>query len=796
MTQMEHSVVFDKLRETHPATGLPPGTIQRMRRCFMTGKQCIFGAQHPAVDDSERLSERNSAFVVMPFRPNLDTFFDWSLKRYLVDCGIPANRIHRADSFSDVGYVMCEKICRRIQDAELVVVDLSLENQNVYYELGIAVGLGKPLFLVCDKNLKENNTEKHKLWGAAGILAEWVVGYPNVGLLGRKDNEVVGRTHRVELKSREMRMRILPVLVDDPSLEPPVPCTPAGGKVDIDVPFSDAIRGAVGVAIDDIEKKGSALSREVAGIPGIVSVENLVRAVNALKGASIERAKAPQAKAGETSPSQLDELRECAPLFLLKHKPQGGIEYAAFDDTAKAVNESFICIVDLAAEYPLSYFWLGYCHARNINVIPVYRGHPTPLPAQPAPHAGQGALEPGREHILAFDIRALWNIRYRRDNPRVLADTLRAVIEELLVKDVLTRQRRVFWERLTRAGKIHIFTGAVHHEDLKREVVGDWDLRTVSELVQYLSSAEESVVPVLERPVYAPETIAKKLSTQKTNSLEKAQIAAYVDLIKKELAEKRNCLIVASADVNPLTEVVLAHAYATTGEDVDSSVFMQRPLSAKEDDRWAVIALKADVPDRRFARSELLEGMGDHDLAKERGYRVRGHFHLAPYRSQDEATEDFHVFAHVLLMRNPFTNDKDGQGGTIVVLNGVSGPGTNGLAQLLTGGARGEMAEDSERLLQEINRKWHEVEKSGSGGSQKLRGVEAVVDVSVTSSKPNDDVSGARASSPGEPGQDLAVKQQIQKEFYDRRTVSKWKFALEDRGNDHQDLVKTFPIDV
>ena len=144
-------------------------TPHNMRRCFMTGKQCIFRAQSAR---SERLRESKhgrsedslGVFVAMPYRPNLDTFYEWSLEPYLRRLGIQKGQIWRADRVSKTGYVMCEHICRRIQDAALVIVDLSTPNPNVFYELGLAVGLGKPLVALCDFAALEGHSIEY--WSA------------------------------------------------------------------------------------------------------------------------------------------------------------------------------------------------------------------------------------------------------------------------------------------------------------------------------------------------------------------------------------------------------------------------------------------------------------------------------------------------------------------------------------------------------------------------------------------------------------------------------------------------------
>lgn len=95
------------------------------------------------------------------------------------------------------------------------------------------------------------------------------------------------------------------------------------------------------------------------------------------------------------------------------------------------------------------------------------------------------------------------------------------------------------------------------------------------------------------------------------------------------------------------------------------------------------------------------------------------------YYSQDEAAKHdaFYVLAHLVVMRNPFS--KRVQDTIIVILNGVSGPGTYGLAEVLTGGTTESKSSEAERLLKEINDKWTEAEKGG------YRGVEVIIKVKI-----------------------------------------------------------------
>src|SRR5437868_14134057 len=107
---------------------------------------------------------------------------------------------------------------------------------------------------------------------------------------------------------------------------------------------------------------------------------------------------------------------------------------------ARNLNSALITIVDLVSQDALSFFWLGYCHARNINIIPVYREesdrnsttngrayqqYPAKSPYEEA--AGpERRRRPPKEHILAFDIRALWYMWHKEEEAKKLAEKLAA----------------------------------------------------------------------------------------------------------------------------------------------------------------------------------------------------------------------------------------------------------------------------------------------------------------------------------------------------------------------------------
>jgi hypothetical protein len=74
-------------------------------------------------------------FVVMPFARELDTVYS-AIKTALRVEGLDIIP-HRADEVVGAGPVMMD-VVRNLAEAELVIVDLSGKNANVFYELGIA----------------------------------------------------------------------------------------------------------------------------------------------------------------------------------------------------------------------------------------------------------------------------------------------------------------------------------------------------------------------------------------------------------------------------------------------------------------------------------------------------------------------------------------------------------------------------------------------------------------------------------------------------------------------------------
>ncbi len=154
------------------------------RRCFMSGEYCsqktnIQRERKKLYENKDKEGKEKitiSAFVIMNFSDMSDVVYKWrieifvkSLAKYLyVDmknnrlyCSVKKNssmagmkkvdkiKVVRSDSSPASNYVICSRICQQIQIADLVIVDVSLQNPNVFYEFGMAVALEKLILPIC-----------------------------------------------------------------------------------------------------------------------------------------------------------------------------------------------------------------------------------------------------------------------------------------------------------------------------------------------------------------------------------------------------------------------------------------------------------------------------------------------------------------------------------------------------------------------------------------------------------------------------------------------------------------------
>ena len=92
----------------------------------------------------KRTQKNRRFFTIMPFTPELDDLYHLGIREVIAKIG---GACERADEIQDVGGIV-EKIYELIQDADVIIAEVTEPNPNVYYEVGYAHALGKPVVLL------------------------------------------------------------------------------------------------------------------------------------------------------------------------------------------------------------------------------------------------------------------------------------------------------------------------------------------------------------------------------------------------------------------------------------------------------------------------------------------------------------------------------------------------------------------------------------------------------------------------------------------------------------------------
>ncbi|WP_455795504.1 hypothetical protein [Clostridium butyricum] len=92
---------------------------------------------------NEYLEGHNSsnAFVAMSFDTDLNSIYDSSIKRAIVDAGYSPIRVDKKE-FNDK---ICDEIVINVRKSKFIVADVTQQKNGVYFEAGFAMGLGKPV---------------------------------------------------------------------------------------------------------------------------------------------------------------------------------------------------------------------------------------------------------------------------------------------------------------------------------------------------------------------------------------------------------------------------------------------------------------------------------------------------------------------------------------------------------------------------------------------------------------------------------------------------------------------------
>ncbi|MEI7732896.1 MAG: hypothetical protein WCO56_25215 [Verrucomicrobiota bacterium] len=686
----EVSRFFKKILKSHPRCVDP---------CFMTGMACVSTDEIEKNRKAGKHKTTLTGFMVMPFQPKLTVFFYNILKPFIEKNYHNKQQrviLSRSDVPQKTGTVVCQGICRKIQEADFVIADVSCPNENVFYELGLAYGMGQslilvghnkrpfaqsvakylgcPLYLYADLDPLLLSSDAKK--GFSGSALAWSSGVTSpirhetgtsIGFVEILKHSVFGSENDKNLG-----------LPHDPE------STPLFTEGDIELDFTTHVKSDIGLAIADLSED-----------------KDLKRSV----GNQIQRIEQIKKKIAK---------REC--------QIANNQSFKAFK---AAVDNAYLLIVRTGKDcHPMAYFWLGYGHARGQNVIPI-----TQLVVSKT--TGEEGIQD-----LAFDIRAQRHMTFSHRKPEQLQGELSKVMRDTIVKDFTVWSRKHFWDKfLGNRGEVSIITGALHVANPVREMVGDWDLRAASELAAYLSNQQYR--PRIETPIYQPEFV-------------RLDPIDYIKSIHNDLKlGQKNCVVIASPDVNPLTEIIFGKCYGVPDKDLfkrpsnlagfvkkySNAVIVRkrqfRDGNPPEGGKRSAIARAFYVDDETYDQTENKEErgviggwIGSHKIESVRKTEI-----LLPYKSQQEldGRQDFDVYGHILIARNPFT-PPDAERRYVIVLNGVSGPATFAMTHVLTGGVNDDFTLYSERkfdaksmteeILNKVLSQWNNVEEEGKKGLQ------------------------------------------------------------------------------
>jgi hypothetical protein len=98
----------------------------------------------------------SNCFVVMPFRPELQYMY-LSVKEH-IETTFPGVSCERGDD-TILTRPILEKIAAYIKKADIVIADCTGRNANVFYELGMAHALEKPVILITADEVQDAPTD-------------------------------------------------------------------------------------------------------------------------------------------------------------------------------------------------------------------------------------------------------------------------------------------------------------------------------------------------------------------------------------------------------------------------------------------------------------------------------------------------------------------------------------------------------------------------------------------------------------------------------------------------------------
>lgn len=677
--------------------------VHPIRKCFITGRACVQGAEDAAPTPSEPECgeiERNG-FVIAPFQPNLRAFLELDLRRYVnhhyryeTEHGCKSVKISRADDEdnSSNGYIVCKRICRRLHSSDFVIADISIGNPNVLYELGLAYGMSKKLIVTYQSGSKFGEAihsylsgDKRRIFSYQNFtpldketfpLSKYLWNIP-----GKTGSIIRQRSTHAQAGSFSHKSPILTILDTEGS----------------DTTAAESFRHRDGQSAPTAHQSsrsfnGKSASLDSGGYPLAATAASFVDFFDE-SDISVDSTQHIQAAVGVSIDEILVHLQNEQRVMYDQYKDAIGnlrtanviLHTARFEDIESRLRDTYFAIIKIGPRCaPMAYFWVGFCHAIGINVIPI-------LIKDTVSQAVRDT---------AFDTQPLWQITFCRERPTEVQKDLQDILKDIIQSDFKRWSRTRFWNQLCVDGsRIAIVAGMPLFKQLPRDVVGAYDLLTIAKLTEYLES--------------------HGLKTRITSPIDQAKWQVNdVRQFVNELKKQPTWIIVGSALVNPAADFVLSRQHKR-----QRKIHSIKRLQTNEIKDCASESCSAMEEAKRLAATQ--PGMvvafkhafkNDTELKPEAyristimgGVEVRGFAStILPSMIIQSEKGDARHHAQLLLMRNRYYKGGEGY---LVVLNGISGEATYALALLLT--------QRNESAIARIVENWNDARSLGYEGVQ------------------------------------------------------------------------------
>ncbi len=270
--------------------------------------------------------------------------------------------VARADDVARTGYVICEKICKQIQLADVVCAELSCDNANVFYELGLAYAIDRNISLFVQKSVIERRSGVMK---KLGLGTEYFNQYDPFEMLDAKTVNLWNASENA-VPPTSRNDQIVVMLADTTPFKEMV------NRQELSYTIDGLCRGAVHRTLDRFVLQG-------------------------------------------------DSSWDLSSRRTIIVKPEGYFENAkeiTFLDVRDRIRNAACVIICTHELEPCSYFWLGFAHGLEKDVIPItveYSDGRSPSATNTASNTETEASLSSSS--LPFDMRALWHISFRHDRP-------------------------------------------------------------------------------------------------------------------------------------------------------------------------------------------------------------------------------------------------------------------------------------------------------------------------------------------------------------------------------------------